>query len=482
MSFALAANGVIERWPFLAGPAIGGLEAIAVVGARWEVQAAFIVAPLVVLTALWTLNEPLRWWTGFVVTALLLPPLPLEFGNAGPHIGLGFAALGLWVGAAQLGHWRVRLDGVAIALLAFTGWLFATAMFAAVYSGPEVAAASLARVGLFAIGVFVYFYVIDGPGRFTLMGEFAWARLGFFLAAASALWACVEFFAQLEPSGRFAPQYVWLPFGVYRRAQGVFHEAGMLGNLCAMFLVMAAVAASRSEVRKQIASGLPMFLGVAVLLAALAVSFSRSPVAGLLAALITLIALERGRMEAWRPLMFVAALLAGLAVLAVYSIPALAEAYWLRFSDTIVYAGDAAGAVLSGRLETWAYLLDRLADHPSVLLTGIGFKTLPYTPYFSEPVTADNMYLSLLAETGLPGLLLMGVLTIAMLRSAVEARRSGSRAAWFYGTWFVCFWVSELVQMLSVDVLTYWRVLPLAFFTLALARREAMAREAAAER
>jgi O-antigen ligase len=225
-----------------------------------------------------------------------------------------------------------------------------------------------------------------------------------------------------------------------------------------------------------------MFVGVAVLLAALAVSFSRSPVAGLLAALLALIVLEWRRVQVWRLLAFVVAVMAGLAILAAYWIPNLAEAYWLRLSDTIVYAGGETAAVLSGRLETWALLLDRLAAHPGVLLTGIGYKTLPYTSYFGEPVTADNMYLSLIAETGIPGLLLMGVLTIAMLRAGLEARRSGSRAAWFYGTWFVCFWVSELVQMLSVDVLTYWRVLPLAFFTLALARREAMAGEAAAVR
>lgn len=482
MSFAVAANGVIDRWPLIAGPAIGTLAAAAAVGVRWEVQAGMATVALILPVVLWTFNGPLRWWWGFVVTSLLLPPLPLEFGNAGPHIGLGFAALGLWVGTAQLGRWRVRLDGVAIALLAFTGWLFATAMFAVVYSGPEVAAGSLARVGLFAVGVFVYFYVVDGPGRFSTIGEFAWARLGFFLAAASALWACIEFFLQVEPSGRVAPQYVWLPFGVYRRAQGVFHEAGMLGNLCAMFLVMAAVAACRPEVRKSMTSKLPMLLGVAALAAALAVSFSRSPVAGLLAGLLVLIVLEWRRVRVWRLLAVLVAVAADAALLAGYWIPAFAEAYWLRLSDTIIYAGDEAGAVLSGRLETWAYLLDRLAVQPGVLLTGIGFKTLPYTPYFGEPVTADNMYLSLLAETGLPGLLLMGVLTFAMLRAAMEARRSGSRAAWLYGTWFVCFWLCELVQMLSVDVLTYWRVLPLAFFTLALARREALACKAAAER
>ena len=34
---------------------------------------------------------------------------------------------------------------------------------------------------------------------------------------------------------------------------------------------------------------------------------------------------------------------------------------------------------------------------------GIGYKTLPYTDYLGSPVVADNMYLSLLVETGVAG-------------------------------------------------------------------------------
>jgi hypothetical protein len=34
-----------------------------------------------------------------------------------------------------------------------------------------------------------------------------------------------------------------------------------------------------------------------------------------------------------------------------------------------------------------------------------------------------------------------------------------------------CFWAGQSVQMLSADLLTYWRVLPVYFFVLALAAR-----------
>ena len=40
-----------------------------------------------------------------------------------------------------------------------------------------------------------------------------------------------------------------------------------------------------------------------------------------------------------------------------------------------------------------------------------------------------------------------------------------------FGAWMLCFWCGQMVQMLSSDVLTYWRVLPLYFWVLALAVR-----------
>ena len=36
----------------------------------------------------------------------------------------------------------------------------------------------------------------------------------------------------------------------------------------------------------------------------------------------------------------------------------------------------------------------------------------------------------------------------------------------------LCFWVGEMFQMLTGDVLTFWRVLPVTFWVLAQAVRE----------
>ena len=72
------------------------------------------------------------------------------------------------------------------------------------------------------------------------------ARRLFWIATASALFACVDFYFQFPAPAGYGPQFIWLDSGVYRRAQGLFYEASTLGNFCAFFLVMIAVALART--------------------------------------------------------------------------------------------------------------------------------------------------------------------------------------------------------------------------------------------
>ena len=60
-------------------------------------------------------------------------------------------------------------------------------------------------------------------------------------------------------------------------------------------------------------------------------------------------------------------------------------------------------------------------------------------------------------------------LNAAILVHAYRAARSQDDLRSFCGTWMLCFWAGQAVQMFSADLLTYWRVLPVYFFVLALA-------------
>ena len=56
---------------------------------------------------------------------------------------------------------------------------------------------------------------------------------------------------------------------------------------------------------------------------------------------------------------------------------------------------------------------------------------------------ADNMYLSLLVETGIAGLAALVWLNVAILRAATRAARAADPRTSFFGAWILCFWAGQ---------------------------------------
>ena len=440
--------------------------------------AVILTAALCLLPVAWyVFSVPGRWLALFLAAVLLLPPLPRPGGDTGPHPSVVLAAIGLLAGAARLNLWRLRWTS---AHAAFTALGFTMAMslgFAALYSGPAIAAASAARVGLFLTGVYVFFASAGGPDSMDELAGRKMARALFWIALAAAAFGVIDFVYQLPAPAGFEPQFVWLKSAVYRRAQGLFYEASTLGNFSAFFLVGAIVALSERRSHK-IISSLALRCGLAIFSAALLLSFSRASVACVAIALMTLAVLERHgwweRRKGRRALVILAILLPVAAAAFSIALPEVAGAYWARLGFTLERFLSSPDRVLSGRLESWSTIAGFIAAHPWQIVLGIGYKTLPYTQYLGGPVIADNMYLSLLVETGIPGLLALAGLNTAIL---VVCRRATQRGS-FYGKWLFCFWVGEIFQMLTGDILTYWRVLPVYFWVLAQATRDAYANPA----
>jgi O-antigen ligase len=426
---------------------------------------AILVAPaLLVPLSIWTIAKPGRWILLFLAAAILLPPLPIPIGDSGPHPSLLFAALGVLAGAARSGEWRIRLNGPAAALLALVAIMAASTGLAAIYSGPAAAAASLARVGLFGIAVYVYFSERQSDAGAKNL------RLLYWFGVAAAIFACVDFYFQFPPPAGYGPQFVWLDSGVFRRAQGLFYEASTLGNFCVFFLVMIAVALARPA-DPMIPPKWALALTGTVFLAALVLSYSRASIVALLVSLAVLAWFERRGLRLLRTAFILALLLVIGAVIVSAAFPQFAALYWYRLSASASNLFTATEGILSGRLATWQTLTGWIAANPWRALTGIGYKTLPYTDYLGAPLVADNMYLSLLIETGVAGLAALVWLNLSILRAAARAARSIDPLRSFCGLWMLCFWAGESVQMASGDLLTYWRALPVYFWVLALAVR-----------
>src|SRR6476469_4154366 len=181
-----------------------------------------------------------RWILPFLLAALLLPPLPVAIGGAAPHPALLLAGAGLFAGLVSLRSWHVPADNLSRALLFFFFILLFSAAPALIYNGLEIGLAALARVALFGLSVYLFLYLTAGPAKTYPAGSLASTGLLFYAGCAAALFAIADFYFQFAPPAGFSDQYVWLDTGVYRRAQGLFYDAGTLVNFCAFFLAMIA--------------------------------------------------------------------------------------------------------------------------------------------------------------------------------------------------------------------------------------------------
>jgi O-antigen ligase len=436
---------------------------LSILPTRQKLMLLALLAGVVVMW--WLLRSRERWIAALLISALVLPPLPVELGNSGPHVCLLAALAGLVAGAAR--RWAIPTGPLSRAFLFLFFVLLTSACIAAWFSGIAVAAGSIVRVLLLGISIYVFFQV--RVSRANTDRDMRLLRWLFVAGTVSAAFACLDFYYQFPAPAGFAPQFVWLSSGVFRRAQGVFYEASTLGNVCAFFLVMVIVALSRAK------SGCPLprpllVCGAGLLATALILSYSRASVVNVVVAMAALLFLLRGRFRWTR----VGPAAAGLALIGAIAVtrffPVLSEAYWQRASSIASVFSSPEGT-LSGRVSNWDALFNFLQAHPGYALVGIGYKTIPYSDLFGGQVVSDNVYLGMLVEAGVLGLAAVLWLNANILRSAYRAARSANARTAFFGMWIFCFWAGESVQMLSGDLLTYWRVLPLYFWTLAVAVR-----------
>ncbi len=416
------------------------------------------------------------WLVVLFAFLLLLPPFPFPIGNSGAHIAPLIALVGLGPAVLQIAEWRRvgnrLLRGLPLRFLTF--WIIAAASsaFAARYSGWQIALESLGRVLLLGIGVGVFLRTFTAPLNAHSESQLI-ARILLGIAAAGAAFACIDFYFQLHPPARFAHQFVWLSSGVMRRAQGVFYESSTLGSFCTFFLVMILAAAFPLKGRR-VYSPLLLLPAALVFSVALILSSSRASVVAAATAGFTFVLLHRTNFRTranFRALLPASLGCIGAVIVVRFAIPAFWANYAYRLVQSARYFWSYPDFVLSGRLGNWKILTDFLRQHPWNLVFGIGYKTIPYTSYIGSRVVADNTWLSLLVETGIVGVAAFAALNVAIFRTTYRAARSHRAETSFFGVWIFCFWCGETVQMLTADAITYWRVLPVYFWVLAIATR-----------
>ena len=272
--------------------ALGVGAGAAVVSGSKAIQAGF-VASVISIPTVWMVISVERFGLKLLMASLLLlPPLPLPFGDSGPHPAAAVAALCVMAALIRLPEWRVPLTPVTLSWGALLAAMALSLGSALVNSGTGVAVASAARLGLFSIGPFVFLSAAFGPDRLSPAKAMRATRWLFWVAAAAAAVGVLDFFYQLPAPAGFEPQFVWLDSGVFRRAQGLFYESSTLGNFCAFFLVMIAVALTEPRERRPMQSAW-LCAGAAVLGTALLLSYSRASVSTVVLGVLVLAFLRR---------------------------------------------------------------------------------------------------------------------------------------------------------------------------------------------
>ncbi len=192
------------------------------------------------------------------------------------------------------------------------------------------------------------------------------------------------------------------------RAYSIVENPNGLGNYLLLGTVLS-VALTLSPVRRRwrvVAAGVTVLL-----LAAIAVTFSRGSYLGLAAGLMAMVLLAF-RHWVWRLML--------LTVVALFAMPQ-------RFIDRVLFGFSSYYLTLSqenGRLYVWKIALQRMADHP---WWGVGLGTLGGTSAVTAGYSRlwiDNFYLQLLAEGGLPLLLVFLWMLARAGKGIVAARRA----------------------------------------------------------
>ena len=449
------------------GLALGAAGAAVALSGQWRLPLLLACGGLLAALSVWTLAAPYRWLWLFFGLTLLAPPLPFVLGSTGPHLALLAAALGVAGAFARKPALSLPPSGAGLPLMLYLGVLALSAIPALWISGPGEAAGSLVRTALLAITAAVYLAVRHGQPPIDAR---RWARGLLLLGGLTAAIGCIDFALQLEPPAGYGEQMVWLTDSILRRAQGVFYDAAQFGNVCAFFLVGTATAALQGRALRLDKA---LALAAVALVAALVFSFSRGAMLNAAAGLAVLAVLaRRSWMRDARLIASAAAVLAASAATALLAAPEFTATYALRFAYTAWRAVADPAEALGVRLDSWSRLLQMLAEHPERLLLGAGYRTLAGGAATGEPLIVDNQWLTTLGETGLLGAGALAILVAAILRASRRTARSANPAAALLGTWSLCFWCGQLVQMLFVDLMTYWRVLPVYLAVLALAERE----------
>ena len=123
------------------------------------------------------------------------------------------------------------------------------------------------------------------------------------------------------------------------------------------------------------------------------------------------------------------------------------RAYAEEIEKTAVSSRGFGGHVLTGRAELWEKIIEHIRQNPVILLTGES-KLTPLRSFENYYAHCHNIYLQILLESGIPGLLLVLSFIVYTLIHAVRAIRTPGLPLWIrlLPAIPVSLWVGDLAE------------------------------------
>ena len=383
------------------------------------------------------------WLYGVAATAVVIPPFyPSAIGGNIPIYvsNLLFLISGVML-LVRFEEFRLPFDSLSRAAFCFLMSLVISLPFAYWFSGPNQAAQSSMRFVLLLQPFLTYVWV---RGFFILKDENQLAKFFNFLlwlGALSALYGIIDFYYPLPLPHPFADQFIYLKGERIRRAQGVFYEASSFGNLCAFFLSFSLFLLYSLRKRFSAMGQVLIFVSTGIFTIALFLSYSRGCWLNVLVTVAVFILLQRKiRLSA---VILLILLNGGLLFLFYWLSPELILNFFDRRLGALAEFWSDPNFATSGRWENWTTLITYFADHPWLLLFGIGYKTIPFTNLFGKEIIADNGYLSSLFETGILGMVAFLYLNRVILKLLHHGSLRSSTNCSLYASFLLAFCVER---------------------------------------
>jgi O-antigen ligase len=416
-------------------------------------------------------RSPRSWLYLCAATTLAVPPLyPAFLGSDIPVYSSSLILLiGWWVLLVRFEEFEFNWDPIASAAFYFLLALALSLPFGFWLSGPAQGLQSLFRFLLILQPFFLYFWI---RGSKVIEKEALFSSLIKFLlcvATVAAIYGIIDFYLPVPIPHPFADQYIYLKGENIRRAQGIFYEASSFGNMCAFFMSLSLVVLYSLGRKLSLVYQSLLCVMIGIFTTALFLSYSRGSWANVLVTMAIFLLMQRKFQL--RSVAYVVLLIGGFILLVFQFSPEIASNFFSWRLGALSELWSDPNFATSGRWETWIKLTEFFADHPSLLLFGIGYKTLPYTNLIGKNLIADNGFISLSFETGVLGLAAFIWLNFTLLKSLYRTSRHQILTFRLYGGFLFAFWCGEMVQMMTGDIFTYWRNV-IIFFTLIAALQE----------